>query len=103
MTTEERFEKIERSLVILVETHERNQEPLSQLMRVVDSHFTSSSARIARIEGALAANVEQTGQLREIIARFEQNADSRMRRIEDNLDILIRAISAEHSNGKAKS
>jgi hypothetical protein len=29
-----------------------------------------------------------------------QGADARLWRIEDNLDVLIRAITSEHSNGK---
>jgi hypothetical protein len=34
------------------------------------------------------------------VIKYVDAADARMRRIEDNLDGLIRAISREHSNGK---
>ena len=36
------------------------------------------------------------------IAKYEEAADARMTRLEENLDGLIRAITAEHSNGKSK-
>jgi hypothetical protein len=38
---------------------------------------------------------------RELLDHFARSSDTRMRRIEENLDALIRAITAEHSNGKA--
>jgi len=34
------------------------------------------------------------------VNRYVDAADARMRRIEENLDGLIRAITREHSNGK---
>ena len=34
------------------------------------------------------------------VDRYVTAADARMRRIEENLDGLIRAITSEHSNGK---
>jgi hypothetical protein len=33
--------------------------------------------------------------------KYVEAADARMRRIEENLDGLIRAITREHSNGKS--
>jgi hypothetical protein len=36
------------------------------------------------------------------ISRYVEAADARMRRIEENLDGLIRVITAEHSNGKSQ-
>jgi hypothetical protein len=33
------------------------------------------------------------------VARYVDAADARMKRIEENLDGLIRAITREHSNG----
>ena len=40
--------------------------------------------------------------LTESVTRYTDAADARMRRIEENLDGLIRAIAAEHTNGKTK-
>jgi hypothetical protein len=72
--------------------------------------------RFQRIEGSLQAVAEalrglieaQTrGQetlriLTESIGQYVGAADARMTRIEANLDGLIRAITAEHSNGKSQ-
>jgi len=45
---------------------------------------------------------ETVSQLTETVSRYVDIADGRMKRIEENLDGLIRAITAEHSNGKGK-
>ena len=72
----------------------------------------TTEERFARIETELAATTVairalvdmQTGtqrmltDLTEQISRYIDTADARMRRIEENLDGLIRAITAEHSN-----
>ena len=36
------------------------------------------------------------------IDKYVQASDARMKRLEENLDGLIRAITREHSNGKAQ-
>ena len=36
------------------------------------------------------------------VDKYVQASDARMKRLEENLDGLIRAITSEHSNGKAK-
>jgi hypothetical protein len=73
-------------------------------------------ARFQRIETDLAAvtatlrgvaesqqrQVESLSQLTATISRYVDSADGRMKRIEENLDGLIRAITAEHGNGKRK-
>ncbi|MGA2144990.1 MAG: hypothetical protein ABSH49_08505 [Bryobacteraceae bacterium] len=40
--------------------------------------------------------------LAESIGQYVGAAHARTRRLEDNLDALIRAITAEHSNGKSQ-
>lgn len=40
--------------------------------------------------------------LAETVSKYVTASDARMRRIEENLDGLIQAITREHSNGKAK-
>jgi hypothetical protein len=70
MTTEERFERIEKALAATVEAQRIQAESLSQ--------FT------------------------QLLSRYVDAADARMKRTEDNLDGLIRAITAEHTNGKSK-
>src|SRR5437764_5900671 len=45
---------------------------------------------------------ETLADLNTAVAQYTAAADARMRRIEENLDSLIRAITPEHTNGKAK-
>jgi hypothetical protein len=40
------------------------------------------------------------GQLAVTVDKYVAAADARMKRIEENLDGLIRAITSEHTNGK---
>ncbi len=65
--------------------------------------------RLDRIEGlmlkiseGLDRNIVSQGVLVESISKYVDAADARMKRIEDNLDALIRAITVEYSNGKGK-
>ena len=69
MTTEERFETIEKALTGVAQALQMQADSLIHLTRTV--------------------------------SQFNDAADARMRRIEDNLDGLIRAITAEHSNVKS--
>jgi hypothetical protein len=75
MTPDGRFERIESGLIAIVEVQRVHAETLSQLMQTV-SRFVDSSALRA------------------------QTSDARLKRIEESLEALIRAITAEHSNGK---
>ncbi len=68
MTSEERFERIDATLLRVAEMQERQ----------------------------AVALIELTG----AISRHVDLADARMQQIEANLDGLIRAITAEHTNGK---
>jgi uncharacterized protein Yka (UPF0111/DUF47 family) len=91
MTTEERFERIERDLAAtaelqrtneqaikgLAQVHEMNQNTLGELMKSVNAYVASSAA-------------------------YVEESRARTKRLEENLDALIRAITAEHSNGKGK-
>lgn len=67
----------------------------------------TSEERFERIESGLLGIVEAQrihsetlSQLMQTVGRFVDSSDARMKRIEQNLDALIRAITAEHSNGK---
>jgi hypothetical protein len=88
MTTEERFERIETALAgvvdgqaVLVQAQTDLTKALGQLTGKVDSYFERADARMTRME---------------------ENFDIRMTRIEGNLADLIRAITADHSNGKGE-
>ena len=77
MAIEERFEHIERSLAAVVAAQRIQAESQTKL-------------------------TESLIELTQRISRYVDSADERMKRIEENLDGLIRAITAEHSNGKAR-
>jgi hypothetical protein len=47
-----------------------------------------------------AMNSETLSQLNQTVNKIIDSSDARMKRIEQNLDALIRAIKAEHSNWK---
>jgi hypothetical protein len=75
MTAEERFERIETDLA-----------GITGILRTV--------AEIQRRQA------ESLSQITESISRYVDHSDARLKRIEENLDRLIRAITAEHGNGK---
>jgi hypothetical protein len=77
MTVEQRFERIEADL-----------EGTTAILRVV----------AASQERHVAALSELTA----TISRYIDGNEARLKRLEDNLDGLIRAITADHSNGKGK-
>jgi hypothetical protein len=75
MTAEQRLERIENGWL-----------EIQQALKAVIQVQTNTNERIAS--------------LAESIGVYVGAADARTRRLEDNLDALIRAITAEHSNGK---
>ena len=65
--------------------------------------------RFEHTGGVLTATAEiqqrqavSVGELTEAITRGVDSSDARMKRLEENLDGLIRAIAVEHTNGKSK-
>lgn len=70
----------------------------------------TTEERLERIETALAATIQSQGRVYEAmtdvvqtIGKFADEPSARMTRIEENLGALIRAITAEHTNGKNKA
>jgi len=84
MTPEDRFQRIEGSLQALAE---------SQL---------ALQAAIGGLIEAQTRNQDKLRVLTESVSQYVSAADARMTRIETNLDGLIRAITAEHTNGKSQ-
>lgn len=70
MTPEQRFQRIEESLIAGADSQTRTNQAMTTM---ADS-----------------------------IPRYVEAADARMPRIEENLDGLIRVITAEHSNSKSQ-
>ena len=81
----ERFERIEANL----ERTERNMDRLERVLEAV----TNSQLNLKEDLETLAQSVIRLGQAAE-------RADARMTRIEENLDLLIRAITRDHDNGR---
>jgi hypothetical protein len=77
MTTEERFERIENELAVIVQAQ----------------HGIVESPRV---------QAETLNQLMQTIGAYVESSNARMKRVEDNLDGLIWAIAAEHTNGNSK-
>lgn len=91
MTTEERFERIEQNLQAATET----------LNVLLGSQVKTQQG----MEGLIQAHTmsqQKLDTLIESISKYVDDSRERTKRLEDNLDALIRAITAEHSNGKAK-
>jgi hypothetical protein len=58
-----------------------------------------------RHEALLEAQIETNKSVNTLavtVTKYVDAADARMRRIEENLDGLIRAITSEHTNGKGR-
>jgi hypothetical protein len=51
------------------------------------------------IEGQIRTD-KSVNELAVTVTRYVDAADARMKRIEENLDGLIRAITSEHTNGR---
>ena len=71
---------------VMIEGQRQTDKIVGNLATVVESNSNAMRDAIDR----LALTVD----------KYAQAADARMRRIEENLDGLIRAITSEHSNGK---
>ena len=84
MTPEDRFQRIEGSL-----------------QAVADSQLALQAALKGLIESQ-TRNQETLPVFTKSISQYVGAADARMTRIETNLDGLIRAITAEHANGKSQ-
>jgi hypothetical protein len=95
MTSEERFEKIERDLAAAAALSLRNEQGIQGLQAVLQANAAAQQANIA----ALADAAKLLG---ERVTEYVSASDTRMRQMEANLDALIRIITAEHSNGQGK-
>lgn len=82
--TRERFERIEANL----------------------EGLTRGSVEVNNLQQALvAAQLNTQAAIDELVvtvSRFVEDTDARLKRTETNLDALIRAITADHSNGHTK-
>ena len=76
----------------LIEGQARTDKSVGALAGLVGESHKLLEASIGRLEAAHLKTEE-------VVQKYVEAADARMKRIEENLDGLIRAISSEHSNG----
>lgn len=69
----------------------------------VDQRFEIIERARTGVAQAQQMQADSLVQLTQTISRFVDTADARMKRIEENLDGLIRTITAEHSNGRSSN
>jgi hypothetical protein len=69
--------------------------------QIADAQLPTRTAAEGLVK-AQSQTQETIGSLATSIGKYIDAADARMKRLEENLDGLIRAITAEHSNGKSK-
>jgi len=88
--------EIREAFLLLIEGQRRTDGNINRLTGVVEDMAALSEKRAAELH---------TAQMRSetAIARYVEAADARMKRIEENLDALIRAITSEHANGKGRA
>jgi len=126
MTTDERFEHMERNLAAVSDAIMAraqlalgNEEALKRLAsgwelaqanmqnlsgaveRLTDGQQSLVDAHKSLVE-AHKGLVEAHKRTEESLQRYIEAADARMRQMEANLDALIRIITAEHSNGRGQ-
>jgi len=95
LTSEERFESIERDLAAAAALSLRNEQGIQSLQ-------AAQQANIAALQANIAALADAAKLLGERVADYVSAGEASMRQMEANLDALIRIITAEHSNGRGK-
>jgi hypothetical protein len=85
---------------ILIESQMRTDKTVGDLAVIMTKYVDAADERAKRMEDAHTRMEDAHTRLNESIDRYTVAADARMRRIEENLDGLIRAITSEHGNGR---
>jgi hypothetical protein len=73
---------------------------ITELAGLINRQSELADGRTARIEAAHLRLVEAQAETQRVLAEFITSGHERTKRLEENLDGLIRAITNEHSNGK---
>ncbi len=112
MTPEDRFQRIEGTLQAAAESQLSLQasfggvqKAIGGIQAAVEGMQVAVGGMQVAIGGLIEAHTRNQETLRvltESFSRYTVAADARMTRIEVNLDGLIRAITAEHGNGKSQ-
>ena len=67
-----------------------------------DERFEPIETNLEKVTLSQLRTQDSIGGLVESIGRYVDAGEARLKRLEENLDGLIRAITAEHSNGKSR-
>ena len=86
---------IKEMFKVVLDMHMGTEKSITELTRLIGQSHSLLEAAHQRIEASHES-------LEAAIRQYVEVADARMRRIEDNLDGLIRAITSEHTNGKGR-
>lgn len=110
--TDKRIDGLAESLGIAIQVQANSDKRIDGLAESFGIAIQVQANTDKRIDGLaeslkiviqLQTNTNETiSGLAESIGQYVDAADARTRRLEDNLDALIRAITAEHSNGKSQ-
>jgi hypothetical protein len=93
-------EDIKQLLTILIEGQTRTDKSVGDLAVLIGQSHDRLEQSHDRLEAAHLKTEESLQALNLSIQRFTDAANERYKRLEENLDGLIRAITREHSNGK---
>jgi hypothetical protein len=66
-----------------------------------DERFERIETNLEKVTLSQLRTQDAIGGLVESIGRYVDASEARLKRLEENLDGLIRAIAAEHTNGKS--
>lgn len=90
MTT---LERVEANLLAITEAQISWQKDIRRAMDVLVEAHTLSQRKLETLMESISKYVDASSE-------FITESKARTKRLEENLDALIRAITAEHSNGK---
>lgn len=85
----------------LIEAQMRTEVSINALTVLIEKSHERFEAGRERLEAAHLRTEASIADLASSVARYIESCDARTKRLEENLDALIRAITREHSNGKA--
>jgi hypothetical protein len=94
-------DRLARIEAILLATAEAQRSTAEAQRSTAEAQRGNAEAMKGLIEAQTLTQKSLTG-LNEAISRYVDSSDLRMKRLEENLDGLIRAITSEHRNGKTK-
>ena len=113
MTPEERYDRIDQILANLADRHEalaKRHEALTQSVELIARQSAENERQLNQqrrttaehelMFAQIALRFQDTHESIDGLVRVAEASQERITRIEEDLDALIRAITAQHGNGK---